>query len=97
MNLLPAHRLVNQRLKRDRLPAEEVLGEAGEAIQAWWERAYLSGGSAVLPRRFADEARASLPRLAGEAGPPAPEAVFAALRVQRLRLRHDQGVPEWLG
>jgi CRISPR/Cas system Type II protein with McrA/HNH and RuvC-like nuclease domain len=40
-NLVPAHRAVNQRLKRDRLPAEELLSRAGEAIQMWWGRAYL--------------------------------------------------------
>jgi hypothetical protein len=27
---------------------------------------------------------------------PLPEEVFAALLLQRLRLRHDQQVPEWL-
>jgi hypothetical protein len=26
-----------------------------------------------------------------------PEAVFAAMGLQRLRLRLDQGVPEWAG
>jgi hypothetical protein len=48
----------------------------------------------VLPRRFTDEARASLPDLVGTADPP-PEEVFAALLLQRLRLRHDQQVPAW--
>ena len=33
-NLLPAHRLVNQREKRDRLPADGRLRAAGTAIQA---------------------------------------------------------------
>ena len=93
-NLLPAHRAVNQREKRDRLPADRLLRAAGAPIQDWWRRAYLDEAGAVLPRRFADEARASLPGLAGDAVPP-PEEVFAALRVQRLRLRHDQQVPEW--
>ena len=27
----------------------------------------------------------------------APGSVFAALQAQRLRLRHDQQVPEWAG
>ncbi|GAV36781.1 hypothetical protein ROTAS13_04469 [Roseomonas sp. TAS13] len=94
-NLLPAHRQVNQREKRERLPADGRLRAAGDAIQAWWQRAYLAEGDLVLPRRFADEARASLPGLAGEMAGPAPEAVFAALCVQRLRLRYDQQVPEW--
>jgi hypothetical protein len=42
------------------------------------------------------EARASLPGL-DNPGAVAPNEVFAALRVQRLRLRHDQQVPEWAG
>lgn len=96
-NLLPAHRLVNQREKRDRLPADGLLRVAGPAIQAWWRHAYLGQPDAVLPRRFADEVRASLPGLAGGADPPPPEEVFEALQVQRLRLHHDQQVPEWDG
>ncbi len=95
-NLLPAHRTVNQREKRDRLPADGLLRAAGAPIQDWWRRAYLEEVGPALPRRFVDEARASLPGLAGDAVPP-PGEVFAALRVQRLRLRHDQQVPEWTG
>ena len=96
-NLLPAHRRVNQHEKRDRLPADERLRAASEPIQGWWRRAYLdAAGSVLLPRRFRDEARASLPGLGGVV-PPETGEVFAALRVQRLRLRHDQQVPEWAG
>ena len=62
----------------------------------WWEAAYLKGE--ILPRRFTEEARASLPGLSGEATLPAPpNAVFAAISLQCLRLRHDQQVPEWGG
>jgi hypothetical protein len=95
-NLLPAHRRVNQHEKRDRLPADDLLRRAAAPIQEWWQRAYLDGSSPLLPRRFSDEARASLPGLGGPDAPPAEE-VFAALRVQRLRLRHNQQVPEWTG
>ncbi len=95
-NLLPAHRTVNQSAKRDRLPAEALLQAARAPILRWWEAAYAQGE--VLPRRFAEEARASLPGLAGDAGVLAqPESVFAAVSLQRLRLRHDQQVPEWGG
>ncbi len=94
-NLMPAHRLVNQREKRDRLPADGLLRSAGPAIQDWWHQAYLGQPGAVLPRRFADEARASLPGLVGGADPPPPGEVFEALQIQRLRLHHDQQVPEW--
>ena len=95
-NLLPAHRLVNQRQKRDRLPGDGVLRSTGAPIQDWWQRAYLVETGNVLPRHFTDEARASLPGLAHEETSPLEE-VFAALQVQRLRLRHDQQVPEWTG
>ena len=94
-NLLPAHPAVNQRQKRERLPAESVLQAAQMSIMDWWRSAYLSGE--VLPRRFADEARASLPGLGSAMLTVAPEEVFTAMRLQRLRLRHDQQVPEWNG
>jgi hypothetical protein len=82
--------------KRDRLPADELLRRAGAPIQEWWRRAYLGEDIPLLPQRFVDEARASLPGL-GDPTTVVPEEVFAALRVQRLRLRHDQQVPEWSG
>ena len=94
-NLMPAHRLVNQREKRERLPADGLLRASSSPIQDWWRRGYLEEAGLVLPRRFSDEARASLPSLAGGADLPPPDEVFAALRVQRMRLRHDQQVPEW--
>jgi SAM-dependent methyltransferase len=94
-NLLPAHRRVNQHEKRDRLPADDLLRRAAESIQDWWQLAYLGEASPVLARRFADEARASLPGLGGSTD--SASEVFAALRVQRLRLRHDQQAPEWAG
>ena len=95
-NLLPAHRQVNQHQKRDRLPSDEVLRCAAEPIQAWWRRAWLDGTGPLFPRRFTDEARASLPGLGDGAAVSSPE-VFGAVCVQRLRLRHDQQVPEWAG
>ncbi|MGI4793164.1 MAG: hypothetical protein ACRYG8_03585, partial [Janthinobacterium lividum] len=83
--------------KRDRLPSEAVLQTSQELIQDWWQRAYLQD-SAVLPQQFVNEARASLPGLRepGETE-AAGEEVFEGLRLQRLRLRHDQQVPEWAG
>jgi hypothetical protein len=58
--------------------------------------AYASDTYPLLRQRFIDEARASLPGLS-TATVSAPEGVFNALRVQRLRLKHDQQVPEWAG
>jgi SAM-dependent methyltransferase len=95
-NLLPAHRLVNQRLKRDRLPAASTLAQAEERIRGWWQEAYLTPMDPLLPGRFAQEARASLPGLSGAAADTAPlDAIFTAVGLQRLRLHHDQQVPEW--
>jgi SAM-dependent methyltransferase len=95
-NLLPAHRLVNQRLKRDRLPSALTLSRAEAPILAWWRSAYLAAAPNLLAERFAQEAAASLAGLAvsGLGGDP-PAAVFAAVGLQRLRLQHDQQVPEW--
>src|SRR3954447_22714710 len=64
-NLLPAHRRVNQQLKRDRLPSTAALWQARDGMLAWWQAAYLAAGNAALPRRFAEEARASLPAMDG--------------------------------
>ncbi len=93
-NLMPASRAVNQREKRDRLPSAEALQAAGDRIAAWWQAAYLRVDDAVLPPRFAAEARASLPGLVEAAG---VEEVQAAMALQRLRLRQTQGAPEWTG
>ncbi len=94
-NLMPAHRRVNQHEKRDRLPSSEALHRAGDGIVSWWEAAYLVPGDLVLPSRFGEEARASLPGLSGQSGIPGHDEVLAAVSLQRLRLRRDQGVPEW--
>lgn len=93
-NLMPAHRDVNQKLKRDRLPADSALGQARERIGEWWSRVYLAGDT-PLARRFETEARASLPVIA--AGSFDLDDVFDGVRLQRLRLRQDQGIPEWAG
>ena len=57
----------------------------------WWETAYLNKAS--LSEQFTEEARASLPAFSSSA----PQDVFAAVTLQRIRLRHDQQVPEWEG
>jgi len=95
-NLLPAHRRVNQHLKRDRLPSVAALQRARESVLAWWHSAYLSDQSALL-RRFDEEARASLPAMPPSGGVPDPDEVYGAVALQRLRLHQDQQVPEWSG
>lgn len=94
-NLMPAHRSINQREKRDRLPSDQILRSAGDRILTWWQSAYKSGQDPVLAERFALEAAASLPSVMSPAAPL--EDVYAAVSLQRMRLKHDQQVPEWSG
>ena len=92
-NLLPTHREVNQRLKRDRLPSAIRLFRAEGRIVGWWEQAYLGRAESHLPEQFLQEARASLPAFSTDAAGD----IFASVCLQRIRLRHDQQVPEWEG
>ena len=91
-NLLPADRSVNQRLKSDLLPSGGRLAKSKELIFDWWDGGYLQNSNLLIGEQFHTEAAASLP---GIAETPAPEAIFDAMQVQRLRLHHDQQVPEW--
>lgn len=91
-NLLPADRSVNQRLKSDLLPSGGRLAKSKELIFDWWDGGYLQDSNLLIGKQFRTEAAASLP---GIAETPAPETIFDAMQVQRLRLHHDQQVPEW--
>ena len=94
-NLMPSHRQVNQREKRDRLPTDQLLRSAQDRILAWWNTAYLDGTDQPTADRFALEATASLPGVV-----PAVtdlDNYYSALQVQRIRLRQNQQVPEWSG
>lgn len=88
-NLLPAHRLTNQREKRDRLPSASALASAGPAIVEWWDEAWRQ--NAGLNARFEREASAALP--IGDYR--SNDAVFDALEWRRLRLRQDHQLSEW--
>jgi hypothetical protein len=92
-NLLPTHREVNQRLKRDRLPSATALSRAEGRIIAWWEQAYLVKPDTRLREQFLQEAHASLPAFSTSE----PADVFGCVTLQRIRLRHDQQIPEWDG
>ena len=92
-NLLPAHRAVNQREKRDRLPSDQILRVAQDRIMTWWHSAYHQDTDKVLAERFTLEAAASLPSVSLSARNL--EDVFAGVSLQRMRLKHDQQVPEW--
>lgn len=90
-NLMPCLPTVNNR-KRDRLPGDATLRSARDRILEWWDRGYRSGSDA-LAGRFMNEARAGLPAMPDDGD--RLEDVFAGLSLQRLRLSHDQQVPEW--
>jgi SAM-dependent methyltransferase len=92
-NLMPAHRAVNQAQKKDKLPGAGLLRASQDRIQGWWERGYLRADTRALPERFRVEAEATLPMLAGERG--GLDEVFAAVEMQQMRLRADQGVGVW--
>jgi hypothetical protein len=91
-NLMPTHRAVNK--KRARLPSDRLLRAAQGRIVEWWERAFISENPTVR-ERFRLEAAASLPSMGG--GSPSLPELFEAMSLQRIRLRHDQQVPEWNG
>lgn len=94
-NLLPVHRDVNQRMKRERLPTDFVLRQAKDLITGWWEKGYIRSDNRVLADQFTLEASATLPTLEGSTDKL--EDVFSALSLQRLRLSNDQQIPEWNG
>lgn len=91
-NLLPAKRQVNQRQKRDLLPNDRTLRRAEDLIIDWWDAAYCS--KPTIQERFGIEAKARLPAIESADD---LEDVFAAVAFQRLRLSHDQQIPEWDG
>ena len=91
-NLLPAHRSVNQNQKSDRLPSAKRLTSAREIIVDWWTTGYVQNTNALIGQRFITEARASLP---GFIETPSTETIFEGLELQRIRLHHDQQIPEW--
>ena len=93
-NLLPVHRRVNQHEKRDRLPGDRILEASRERILSWWAAAYMSA-EPVLAERFELEATSSLPSLPSTSFDLGD--TYEALCLQRMRLKHDQQVPEWIG
>ncbi len=93
-NLLPTHRKVNQNEKRARLPGDRLLRSAQDRVLNWWGSAYVDGMPAISDR-FWLEANSSLPSI--HTGKGTLDDVFDAVCLQRIRLKHDQQVPEWTG
>ena len=94
-NLMPTHRTVNQREKRDKLPADLLLRRAQDRILDWWDSAYREQTGHALAERFALEASVSLPGIQPEDSDL--DNYYSALNMQRLRLKQNQQVPEWTG
>ena len=92
-NLLPVRRDVNGR-KGARLPDAATLQSAAERIVGWWHEGYRQAANPLVGERFAREAAATLPTLGVEATPEL-EDIYEAVNLKRLRLKHDQRVPEW--
>jgi len=88
-NLLPAHRITNQREKRDLLPSAATLTAARGGIVGWWTNAWES--QPAFAARYMREASSTLPITTDASS----EAVFDGLAWRRLRLRQDQQVVEW--
>ena len=93
-NLMPTHQTVNRNEKRARLPADNLLRSAEDRMINWWEAAYTDDPS-VVSERFWLEATSSLPKVRSSGS--TLNDIFDALCFQRMRLKHDQQVPEWLG
>ncbi len=91
-NLMPAHRDVNQREKRARLPSGARMKLARDGIMDWWREAYTREDD-VIEKRFWLETRTSLPLLESESDQL--DRLFGAINIQRIRLQRDQQVPEW--
>ena len=94
-NLMPAHRSVNQHQKKDRLPGASLLRTVQDRIMSWWRRAY-DRHQSPMQDRFWLEADASLPGML-LTNQHNLDDVFEAVCVQRMKLKHDQQVPEWDG
>ena len=92
-NLMPAHRTVNQREKGARLPTDRLLQSARDRVLNWWESAYVKD-LPIVSERFWLEATSSLPTV--DVDEKRLDDVFDAVCFQRIRLKDDQQVPEWI-
>lgn len=70
--------------------ARALIELAQDGRLAWWRQAYLSVEGGVLPRRFAEQAKASVPAIGGAVGIPDLDETHAAIGLQRLRLHQDR-------
>jgi SAM-dependent methyltransferase len=89
-NLLPATQQANA-VKSEKLPADFLLKQARPRVVDWWENAIIG---TEREQQFYSEAEAALPML-GEHR--TLDAVFEGMLQQRLRLKTNLRLVEWLG
>lgn len=89
-NLLPASHTANA-AKSEKLPADSLLKQARPRVIEWWEHAIVG---TEREQQFYSEAEAALPLL-GENR--TPDGVFEGMLQQRLRLKTNLQLAEWLG
>ncbi|KAA0874025.1 methyltransferase domain-containing protein [Nitrincola tapanii] len=89
-NLLPATQSANA-AKSEKLPADFLLKQARPRVMNWWENAIMG---TEREQQFFAEAEVALPML-GENHKV--EAVFEGMLQQRLRLKTNLRLVEWLG
>lgn len=94
-NLVPAHRLVNQRQKGDKLVTAGTLQQAKERMLEWWHIAYTSGDNAHLQGRFLTEASTALPIKCIDESTSSVESVFNGLQIKRSALKQDLQLTDW--
>ena len=84
---------MNQR-KAYRSPSAESLFEARDQILEWCQTTYV--GQDAIWDRFVDEAVAALPGTLDSSATPLPEDVIDGLTLQRVTLKRDQQLAEWV-
>lgn len=89
-NLLPASSSANA-VKSEKLPADSLLKQARPRIVDWWEHAIIGTDR---ESQFFCEAEASLPLLGSSS---TVDRVFEGMLQQRLRLKTNLQLAEWLG
>lgn len=89
-NLLPASAVANA-AKAEKLPAAPLMLDARGRIIEWWDTAFIN---TERERQFFTEAEAALPIVRQERS---LNTVFEGMLQQRLRLKMNQQLAEWMG
>ncbi|HEV8078014.1 MAG TPA: HNH endonuclease domain-containing protein, partial [Marinobacter sp.] len=89
-NLMPTTSSANAS-KSEKLPADSLLKQSRHRVLNWWEQAILGS---VREEQFFSEAEAALPLLGQNR---TVEGIFEGMLQQRLRLKTNLQLAEWLG